>query len=655
MAIYGSQMDIKPILKYLMAASRQAGGSGPVSAWSWAVSIAALLAIVVGVHAYPLNSLLLGGGLGVYAAILWFRPYAWLLLLPALLPVLDLGPWSGWIFFNEFDFVVLTTIAVCYIRIGAASRFFSASKTTIVLVLMLALSYLASLVIGLFPLQPLDGNAFSNYLSHYNSLRVAKGFVWALLLFPLLLRSVSNPLIDLRRLFLRGMILGLAALVFVILWERFLFPGLFNFSNQYRVTALFSGMQTGGPQVETYISMVISFVAVWFLLRPGMRRLPVALALYVGATYAMLVTFSRAGYLALAIVTVVIVAGAFFDMRRSARWRWVFLAASAVALTAVVTPIVKGSFSESRLAHAGRDLDIRLAHWRSAMYMRDSDMVTRLLGMGLGSFPATYYLENEKGVYPGNFRFERQGGNGYLRLGGGDSLYMGQRVTIKPHTPYRLSMEVRNTSSKDSRLIVFICEKQLIYSFRCVRVTLGVSGNTHQWQHRVMSLNTGTVGIGHWYTRRPVEFSLSVPYAGALLDVDNVRLLGPSGKNLLVNGDFSAGSQRWFFTTDNGWPWRIENVWLQILFEQGWYGVVVFSALVLFQGYRLVRRCVSGDLYAAGLLAALIGPLTVGLFSSSFVSARLMMLFYLVLFISEIHLRLGNRVIDVPANGISEK
>lgn len=641
------QMNINQILSRLRAASRQVQDTGRASGWVQAVSFLAVVAVVVAAYHYPLNGYLLGGGLAVYAVILWFRPHAWLLLVPALLPVLDFGPWTGWIFFNEFDLLVLVTVCVCYARLGGSYRLISFNGTTTVLVILLALSYGVSLIIGLLPLQPLDSNAFSNYLSHYNSLRVAKGFVWALLLIPLLRRAAADPLVDLRRQFLRGMMLGLAALVFVILWERFLFPGLFNFSNQYRVTGLFSGMQTGGPQVETYISMVISFVAVWFLLRPGLRRLPLALVLYAGATYAMLVTFSRAGYLALVVVTILIVAGALFGMHRAARWRWVFLAALGIALVGVITPIVKGSYSESRLAHSGRDLEIRLAHWRSAMYMRDGDLTTRIFGMGLGSFPATYYVKNEKGVFPGNFRFDREAGNEFLRLGGGDSLYMGQRVSTAPQTQYRLSLDVRNASSKNTQLIAFVCEKQLIYSFRCVRLSLGVSADTNSWQHRQVSLFTGTVGIGHWYTRRPVEFSLSVPSSGSLLDIDNVQLLDPAGNNLLVNGNFSAGGERWFFTTDNGWPWRIENVWLQILFEQGWYGVVVFTVLVVFQGYRLARRFVRGDLFAAGLLASMVGPLTIGLLSSSFVSSRLMLLFYLLLFISEIHLRPGNRVHEV--------
>lgn len=602
------------------------------------ISAVALVVIVAAVYRYPLSGWVLGIGLLAYAAVLWFYPTVWLAVLPALLPVMDFGPWSGWIFLDEFDLFVLVTIGVCYPRLRPLHSSGSAlDRTAVGLIGALTLSYVISMLIGLLPLQPLDDNAFSTYLSHYNSLRVAKGFFLALLLFPLLRRTRAVQGVDDKPLFLLGTVVGVGGLVVVVLWERFLFPGLFNFSNNYRVTTLFSGMQTGGPQVETYIALTAPFIAAWFLLKPSLQRFIVALVLYAGAAYAMLVTYSRAGYLALVVVTFLVALGALASRRHDARWRWGFLAALVIALMGVVTPIVRGSFSESRLAHSGSDLDVRFSHWRADMSMRDPGLVTRLFGMGLGSFPATYYMKNTQGVRPGNFSFRRERDNRFLRLGGGDSLYMGQRVTTTPHTPYVLSLDVRNPSPVNTVLKIFVCEKQLLYSYRCQGAAVKVPAAEDSWQHRDLILDTGDVGIGHWYTRRPVEFSLSDPLAGSLIDVDNVRLLAPDGANLIANGDFSRGADRWFFTTDDGWPWRIENVWLQILFEQGWYGVAVFSMLVAFIGYRLGLRFMLGDVYAVALLAAITGALTIGLFSSSFVSSRIALLFYVLIFIGALH------------------
>jgi hypothetical protein len=82
---------------------------------------------------------------------------------PALLPVLDFAPWTGWFFLDELDLLLLATSAIGYARIGPDDRpaalpaFFSWS-----LGFVLA-SALVAAFIGLMPWSPLDANAFSNY------------------------------------------------------------------------------------------------------------------------------------------------------------------------------------------------------------------------------------------------------------------------------------------------------------------------------------------------------------------------------------------------------------------------------------------------------------------------------------------------------------
>ncbi len=39
-------------------------------------------------------------------------PRAWLIAVPAAMPVLDLATFSGWYFFDEFDALVLLTVTV---------------------------------------------------------------------------------------------------------------------------------------------------------------------------------------------------------------------------------------------------------------------------------------------------------------------------------------------------------------------------------------------------------------------------------------------------------------------------------------------------------------------------------------------------------------
>jgi hypothetical protein len=80
-----------------------------------------------------------------------------------------------------------------------------------------------------------------------------------------------------------------------------------------------------------------------------------------------------------------------------------------------------------------------------------------------------------------------------------------------------------------------------------------------------------------------------------------------SGRDLVANGDFSGGGSRWFFSADDHLPWHIFNLWVQILFEQGWAGVVALTAAVLISLRRLAIGMWRGNLFSATLLAALSG------------------------------------------------
>lgn len=646
--------------------SRRASGipAAPVVPWAAPAGAAAvsrgsrLFALLLGaligwaVFNYPLGSYRLGLGLAIYVLLLWRFPRLWLIAIPALVPVLDFSPWSGWIFLDELDLVVLATVAVGLWRPFCTAERPAFSKATRLLVGLFAASCAVSLFIGLMPLQPLDDNAFSSYLSHYNSLRTAKGFFLALLLLPLLKDSVLQPGADYRRLFSVGMMLGVALLAAAVLWERWLFPGLFDFSTEYRITALFSGMQTGGPQVEAYVALTLPFVAVWFLARPGKLSFAAALVLFAAAAYAVLVTFSRGGYLALAVVVLALSAGMFFGRTVKERppvWRRLFPAVLILIVAAVALPVVSGPYIQSRFAQTRADLGIRVAHWKSALGMIGTDGYSRIFGMGLGTFPAAYYLENSWGIRPGNYRFQQENGNNYLRLGGGDSYYIGQKAAVTADTRYLLSLDVRNAMPGRAKLHAYLCEKLLLYSFRCQWLEFVTTSGQTGWERRELVFSSGDVGKGGLFARRPVELGFAVPAAGSSIDVDNVRLIGPNGVDLIANGPFSQGAARWFFTTDNGWPWRVENLWLQFLFEQGWLGVLAYFLLVARQCTRLASRAGRGDVFAVGLLASFCGLLTVGLFGSVFESPRLATLFFMVFFVSELHLRPERIPISRPA------
>ena len=602
--------------------------SGPMRYLS-ALSLLAVVGAAL-IH-YPVGALWLGLGLTVYAAVLWRHPAAWLIVIPALLPVLDLAPWTGWFFFDEFDLFMLVTLAVSMARMPSGTWSYQLPGVPALLLTLLATSYAVSALIGLWPLPPLDINSFSNYYSPYNSLRVGKGFLWVIVLLPLAAAQLKQGSAWQGKL-VTGMMLGLSGVVLAALWERLVFSGLFNFSDDYRITATFSGMHTGGSHVEAYLASAIPFIAAWIFLRRDTFSYLAGVTLFGLATYALMVTFARAGYLAYAgsLVVLGIAIALHFANKHGLKIRSAVVFVSFFLIACVVAiPVLEGRYMKSRFATVDRDVNIRSDHWIGAIRMMDPDWTTALFGMGLGRFPETYFLKNRKGVTPATYSYQHDRDNIYLRLGSGDSLYFGQRISLAPETNYTLAMDLRSTT-KNTALTIPVCQKSMLYSYSCAWLNLAPSSANGGWEHRELVFNSKGIGAGNWYAKRPVELALYNGRPGTQIDVDNVRLLDAERHDIIVNGDFEKGNNRWFFATDNHLPWHIKNLWVQIFFEQGWFGLLTTGLILVLALTRLVARVREGDLFAGSILAALSGFLLVGIADSLFDAPRLTLLFFLL-------------------------
>jgi hypothetical protein len=262
---------------------------------AWALACAAALAWAVAI--YPLERSWLAAILLTYAALLAWRPRYWLFALPALLPVLDLAPHTGWFFLEEMDLLLLATATSCYWRMARAGRkaaalpHYPASWQALLLVMMLLCA--TALWRGVQPLPAIDANAFNNYLSPYNALRVAKGWLWALILLPALRHDAGPRLDGLQRYLIPGLLAGLALACYENLRERILFPGLLNFSTDYRSSAPFSAMHTGGAALDGYLALTFPLIAFWLLDRQRRAHMLAGMALLAVAGYVGLATFSR--------------------------------------------------------------------------------------------------------------------------------------------------------------------------------------------------------------------------------------------------------------------------------------------------------------------------------------------------------------------------
>jgi|GEM_PF-2781171 len=267
-----------------------------------------------------------------YAGLLLRWPHAWALVLPALIPLYDLGLWTGRYLLTEFDVLVLITLARHYLRPGSRPVLPPLTGGPGGLGGLLLVSYLISGAImarGITTLTPANINF---YLEPLNAVRVAKGFVWAWLLWPLLRAARAEGAAPLKHMLTGFACAGLAMGV-VGLWERGIFKlladgtsptGLLSdvlgFSGEYRVTGLFSDMHVGGTSVDGFLILAVPMAAGAALaVRPLWLRLFCALGA-AGALYAAMLTVSR-GLLA-GILFALLLLGLWFcrsRMRREAR------------------------------------------------------------------------------------------------------------------------------------------------------------------------------------------------------------------------------------------------------------------------------------------------------------------------------------------------
>ena len=199
----------------------------------------------------------LAAGLVLYAALLWRWPAAWLVVVPAALPSLDLAPWTGWSMVEEPDLVVLVTIGVLALRAPPRRGEFGFSGIAGAALALVILCGVIGVARGLvLPGLP-EGSAIAE-LRPVNALRVAKGLALALALLPFLRRALAERA-NATRLFGAGMAAGLALVAMAALRERLLFPGILNFEDDYRIVATFSSMHFGGGYVGVYAAMALPF------------------------------------------------------------------------------------------------------------------------------------------------------------------------------------------------------------------------------------------------------------------------------------------------------------------------------------------------------------------------------------------------------------
>ncbi|KFB76502.1 VanZ family protein [Candidatus Accumulibacter cognatus] len=647
----GLTVVTRPVIRIDEKAS--AGSAGHASRRA-CLALATILAVAAWIVIdFPFYPGLLALLLLCYAALLWFQPGLLWAAIPAAIPLLDLAPWSGRYYLDEFDFLVIVSLAVGYARVRPAPKGSCRDLPGLAVACLLALTFTVSTLYAVLPMALPDVNSFSSYYSPFNALRIARGALWALLLFALMHRFTAAGQ-DVRPVFAAGMGVGLAGTIAVVIWERMLFPGLLNFTDTYRVTGPFSQMHTGGADIEAYLTAALPFALLPMVQARSLAARLASGLLLLGASYAIMVTFSRAGYagfaLALIIACLLILPSRWPSAaRNTARdpapapmqearasgpgalrsrvYRWAAAGLLLALAAAVAVPIYSGAFAQQRISAIGHDLAARRDHWADTLAMRDPGLITALLGMGVGRFPETHYWRSSE-PRATSYRLESEHGNTFLRLGTGNPLYMEQFIRIAPGEEYTLQLDIRGPQAGKG-VSVSLCEKLLLTSGLCIFKTADIAEGDGQWQSQQFRLSSGELGSGGWLARRPVKLSLANASQGRV-DIDNVRLLAADGTQVSHNGDFEQGLDRWFFSVDQDLPWHVWSMPVAILFDQGWLGLVAMAGLIGLGMTRTSRRAWTGDVWAGAFLAALSGVLVITLLDTLIDAPRFLLLLLLL-------------------------
>src|SRR5438034_7204109 len=236
-------------------------------------------------------------------SVAW-QPSAWLFVVPASLPLLNLSPWSGWLSFDEFDLLLLGVIAGGHARMGlrgAASTESTSPRWPLIAIASTIVLVAASGIAlwrGFADAGGFVFGWFQSYAEPMNCFRVFKPLLWALLIVPIIDDAIrASPERAMRRVG-AGMWAGVAIVALAVVWERHAQPGLLDFTKPYRTVALFWEMHVGGAAIDAYLAMAAPFAA-WGLRiarTPWRWSMTAVMALLVG--YACLTTFSRGVYLA---------------------------------------------------------------------------------------------------------------------------------------------------------------------------------------------------------------------------------------------------------------------------------------------------------------------------------------------------------------------
>jgi hypothetical protein len=298
-----------------------------------------------------------------------------------------------------------------------------------------------------------------------------------------------------------------------------------------------------------------------------------------------------------------------------------------------------GTFMMNRIGAGERDFRSRLVHWDNGLNLLHSPR-DWAFGIGLGRLPAHYDAEVPGGEFPGRIELGGEREQRFVRLLGPPNLpvlrglyRLTQRVPADAAQPFVAGFNVR--VERATRLRLSVCEIHLLYEGRCQAADVLVPSTAGRWA----TLSTDLVGPeltrGHWYAPRLAAFSVTVLDAGGAAKLSHMSLQDTTREELLLNRDFTQEMSHWFPLANKHFlPWHIDNLYLELLIERGFSGLLIFIMLIVCALWNLCVGSAKKLALAPVLAASLLGALTIGLVSSVMDVPRVAFLLLLLLGLS---------------------
>ncbi|MDP2902545.1 MAG: hypothetical protein Q8N96_05500 [Methylovulum sp.] len=483
---------------------------------------------------------------------------------------------------------------------------------------------------------------FYAYLAEYNSIRVAKGFFSALCFLPILAYE-KNQGAPTAKLLSLGIISGLILTILSIIWERTVLPGFFDFSYTYRISGMFSGLLLGGEMLDGYLFLAFPFFIVLFYSfnNPWLRFL--GLLIFIGGLYGILVTFTRTNYLAVFVVIAILMLGSIktpqIITKHKIRSSIVF-----VTLALLITiSIFRGGYIGQRFSTLQDSFDQRLTHWENTLNISKEGIIPFIFGNGKGSYPNHYFSYDITGLTMARFWLMDEKladkRTHFLRFSPSDkqgTLNVIQRFPANQTGNYKVKITLRTPSEKPQKLLVEFCNKNILrFQDECQWLGFSTQKNTtNQWQTITHGLPSDNFTKQLFSSITPVDINLLNRGLSETLDIGQVEIFAPDGKQLIKNTTFNNGFDHWFFSSGNHLAWHVKNLWISAFFEGGLIELSLITLLLIYLMKHLFKQALQGNHYALAMLAAITGIMIVGIFGSIFDDPRISWLFYLMVWLA---------------------